>query len=566
MKRVYEQLADELVAGGLRATFGLMSEDTAGLIVDLDRQGVDYYNTSHENVAVGMADGYAWAIGQPAVAIIGRGPGLTNAMTAMTTAARAGRPVLIISGATSITARPPTADGKRLDQGTVAGALGIDYHEATTPAAALPALRAGLAAVRAGRTAHVAIPPSVLDDAAPDGPAGAETPVASAAPVARAAVAPSDDDVAALAAALAGSRLPLLLAGRGAATPAAVADLTALAERTGALLGTTLAVRSLFRGHAHDVGVVGGFATQTGAEVLRDVDCVLAFGASLNVWTRGHGHLYPDARLIHVDQDPGAIGLHGAVDRGVVADAPATASALRRRLDADGPAPARTLPPGVVERLADPVIFADTDESGPEGADPRALSLALDRLLPPERMVVCDAGHFWGFTAMGIAVREPGHFHWTSAFSAVGMGLGSALGAAVARPGLPVVAAVGDGGLQMTLGDLLTAARYGLRVIVVVYNDAAYGAERHYLDAHGLPHELSQFPIADFAAIAAGAGIPSARVDSVADLERHAELLQRIDGPVLLDLRVNPAIRAQWLADMGAARSREFAAAKGTGR
>jgi acetolactate synthase-1/2/3 large subunit len=109
--------------------------------------------------------------------------------------------------------------------------------------------------------------------------------------------------------------------------------MTALAERTGALLGTSLLAKSLFRGHPLDIGVVGGFATETARRLLAAVDCLVAFGASLNVFTRAHGSLFDGARIVQVDVDPAQIGRFGRVDVGVVGDARATATELLRQLE-----------------------------------------------------------------------------------------------------------------------------------------------------------------------------------------------------------------------------------------
>src|SRR4051794_12895353 len=90
-RRAYHAVADELVAHGVTTVFGLMGEDGAALVTDLvERGGVRYVGAGHENAAVNMADGYAWATGGLGVAIISRGPGLTNAATSLETAGRGG--------------------------------------------------------------------------------------------------------------------------------------------------------------------------------------------------------------------------------------------------------------------------------------------------------------------------------------------------------------------------------------------------------------------------------------------------------------------------------------------
>jgi acetolactate synthase-1/2/3 large subunit len=133
---------------------------------------------------------------------------------------------------------------------------------------------------------------------------------------------------------------------------------------------------------------------------------------------------------------------------------------------------------------------------------------------------------------------------------AIGMGLGSAIGTAIARPEGQTVLLVGDGTLAMTLGDLVTVARYGLPMVIVVFNDQSYGAERHFLDLHGRANERSLHPDIDFASAARAFGIEAATVRSVEDLRSQAARLSEIPtGPLLLDCKITP-LRATWIEEI----------------
>ena len=96
--RVFHALARALVEQGVTSTFSLMSDDTAKLVVELERLGVSIVSTRHEHAAVGAADGYARSSGRLGVAVIGRGPGLTNAINALLTATKARSPILVDVG------------------------------------------------------------------------------------------------------------------------------------------------------------------------------------------------------------------------------------------------------------------------------------------------------------------------------------------------------------------------------------------------------------------------------------------------------------------------------------
>jgi thiamine pyrophosphate-dependent acetolactate synthase large subunit-like protein len=342
----------------------------------------------------------------------------------------------------------------------------------------------------------------------------------------------------------------LIVVGRGGLGERAIYE--RLAERIGALLGTTFLAKGLFAGSPLDVGVVGGFSDFSVRPVLRQVDCVLAFGASMNGFTRGHGTATPNARIAQFDIDPAAFGRYGPTDVAVTGDALMCAQLLLE--GASAPDERRLHKPEILRAVADRDVFGPVDESNAEGIDPRVLTVALDRLLPADRLVITDGGHHLGFGATAMRVSEPGRARLTTDFAAVGMGLGTACGAAIGRPELATILFIGDGGLAMTLGDLETAVRFQLPLVAVVMNDRAYGAERHFLDLEGLPHHHSQFNDIDFAAVAGGLGMEAVTIRSTADVQACAPRLTQPETPLLLDCKINGAVRAQWLVDLDAAR------------
>jgi thiamine pyrophosphate-dependent acetolactate synthase large subunit-like protein len=112
---------------------------------------------------------------------------------------------------------------------------------------------------------------------------------------------------------------------------------------------------------------------------------------------------------------------------------------------------------------------------------------------------------------------------------------------------------IGDGGMLMTLGDLETLVRARLPVCVVVMNDHAYGAERHLLDISGKPNCLAKFPDTSFAAVAQALGIKAVTVRSVNDLTENLPDLRPEAGPLLLDCKIRPDVRARWIEEVAKA-------------
>ena len=282
---------------------------------------------------------------------------------------------------------------------------------------------------------------------------------------------------------------------------------------------------------------------------MAEADLVLAFGANLTRWTTRDGKLIArGAKVVQVDLDEESLGAHRPVHVGVVGDAAATAEAL---LAAGVSNEGFRATPGLEREIAEgswrDAPFEDAGDA--THLDPRALSIALDALLPSERTVAVDSGHFMGFPPMYLRVPDPQGFVFTQGFQAIGLGLASGIGAAIARPDRLTVACVGDGGLLMALAELETLARLRLPMLVVVYNDAAYGAEVHHFGPQGLPLELVRFPDADFAALARAAGAQGATARTLDDLEPVARWLERRDGPLVLDAKITPDFCAEWLEE-----------------
>jgi thiamine pyrophosphate-dependent acetolactate synthase large subunit-like protein len=163
--------------------------------------------------------------------------------------------------------------------------------------------------------------------------------------------------------------------------------------------------------------------------------------------------------------------------------------------------------------------------------------------------VAIDSGHFMGWPAMYLDVPDPQSFVFTQAFQSIGLGLAGAVGAALARPDRLTVAAVGDGGALMAAGELETIGRLALPLLVVVYNDAAYGAEVHHFGPQGEPLDSVTFPDTDFAALGRAVGAGGVTVRRVEDLAAVERWVADRTGPLVVDAKVQPTVVAEWLKE-----------------
>lgn len=550
---INERIAEELKLQGVRAVFTLMSEDTARLIVEVDRVGIPLYSTRHDSTAIGMADGYARASGDVGVAIVGRGPGLTNALNALITATKASTGIVVLIGdspngfedpARAKSARAERV-GKHIEQAALLRSLDVPNVTLQSPSTAIAEIARCFDRARAGNVVTVNMPGDVLEAAGPELDRSQLTPEA----VER--LRPSDEDISLVADLLGESwaaRHPVIIAGHGAVESGARDDLRRLGELTGSLMANTLLANSFFNGDPYNIGFVGTMSTPLGSELVSEADLVLAFGASLNPYTTYRGDLLHGARVVQFDTNPKASGRYHPTEIAVVGDARLAAQALVQELERRGHKTAGYRSPEIAGRiknfkLGDTVI----DGADSSGLDPRMVMIELDKILPPERTLVVDGGHHFEFAVAHIGVPDPRGFIFANEYFAVGCGLAAALGAAVARPDRLTVLDIGDGGMMMNLGDIDTAVRYKLPLVIIVTNDGGFGSEIHYLQVNGLPDETARYENPSFAEIAAGLGAKGITIDSLDKLDLARSAIEGLAGPLVLDCKVTTSVRAGWV-------------------
>jgi thiamine pyrophosphate-dependent acetolactate synthase large subunit-like protein len=151
---------------------------------------------------------------------------------------------------------------------------------------------------------------------------------------------------------------------------------------------------------------------------------------------------------------------------------------------------------------------------------------------------------------MYLRVPDADGFIFHQAFQSIGLGLGTAIGAAIGRPDRLTIAAVGDGCAYMALGELETAARVGAPLVVLVYDDDAFGAEVHHFAGGGMPLDIVQFPPRDLAAAARALGADGLTISGPGDLDAVTEWLGGPrDRPLVIDARVTPGVVGAWLPE-----------------
>jgi len=525
--------------------FGVMGNGNAYFLDAIERETDAVFTAvRHEAGGVVAADAHYRASKRLAAATSTYGAGFTNTLTSLAEAAQARVPLVLVVG-DEPTSGPRPWD---VDQIALASAVGARTYTVGRTDAAATTVIAIEHALQYRLPVVLAIPYDVAAvEAGPLAQAPALTRPAPIAPAGEFA----HGQLAEIARALAEAERPLLLAGRGAWLAGAGDALGELAAATGALTASTALGRGVFPDARYDLGVTGGFGADGAMALVHEADVAVIFGASLNQFTMRFGELFaPGTRVFQVDVAPAAthpnVGGYVRGDAALVARELVTAvAAVRGGTEPSG---------GWRERVdvAAARAYEPGESAAPDGRlDPRSTARRIAELLPEDRVVVSDGGHFIGWANMYWPVAAPDRMMMVgTAFQSIGQGFPSVAGAAAARPESTIVLTTGDGGGLMAIADLETAIRTaGGRGVAVVWNDAAYGAEVNLYGLKGLAEGPMRIPEADFAAAAAAFGAEGVVVRELADLDALADWAARpaADRPfLLLDCRISGDVIAPY--------------------
>lgn len=548
----HEAIIHTLSAANVETIFTLMSEDTMSLMSKLEREwndSIQMIKTRHEQAAMAMADGYARAGNRIGVSLIGRGPAIAQTGAALVTARKKESNVLVIVPET------PLSDGydiKEFEQtsylrSTIGTVESIRSHETL-----ISDFREAIRRVKVGDgPLAVQIPWDLLDSEmdVSDDMGSIDATDSRSAQCFQGRVHPDEARIEKAIDMYVESdafQPPVILAGRGTIQADAKEAIEELAERTSALLATSLQARNYFSDHPYYLGFTGAWGSNLANQYANESHLVFAVGAGLNPYTIDKGHVFGDnTQIIHIDQDPVNIGGYADIDLGIHGDARITTEALveeleRRDIHREG-------------ELWSDQLRTEIEESSPMNEqefpdvpgtmDPRNLVESLNELLPKNRKVVTDAGHFTRWVVDGIQT-DPEDFTFTLDFAAIGLGLPMGIGTAIAATNHSCITVCGDAGFMMSIQELETAVRNDIPMTIIVMNDSSLGSEYHSLDAKGEDPDVALVSSPDFADIAESIGAEGYTVRSSDDLHTIAdELGQKPERPLVIDCKVNHNVR-----------------------
>jgi acetolactate synthase-1/2/3 large subunit len=537
---VGRMVADALRRAGVRWAFTVPGESFLGLIDGLEAAGIHVVATRHEGAAAFMAEAHAQLTGRPAACLATRAVGAANLAIGIHTATADSSPMFALVGQVARTSRGREGF-QEADLVRTIGGLAKWAAEPTDAAGAVAAVETAVIEATTGRPGPVllALAEDLLDEILPDGVAA---PAPRSAPP-RA----TEAQVGAVLHLLASAERPVIVAGGGILRARTSNDLVRLAE----LLRVPV-VAAWRRGdvisndHPLYLGMTGYGSPEVVRERLAAADAMLVIGCRLGE-VASYGWTVPGegTRWAHVDLEPGRPSNElRARDVAVEADAKQFLHAAVARLESRGVLDAASTDARSARNAADRAAWeaatvVDAEPWSGPGVHPGRVIATLRTLLPEDGIVTTDAGSFAGWAARGFRFRRPGTFLGPTS-GAMGYGLPAAIAAGLVHRDRAVVALVGDGGLGMTLGELETAVRMGLRTIVLVFDNEQYGMIRAHQDRReGGSTAATDLGPVDFAAAARALGARGIRVDADAGVEPALRQALVSDRPTVIQLTVD---------------------------
>ncbi len=536
---VGRMVADALRRAGVRWAFTVPGESFLGLLEGLAGAGINVVATRHEGAAAFMAEAHAQLTGRPAACLGTRAVGASNLAIGIHTAYADSSPMFALVGQVETAAR----DHEGFQEIDLAGSIGKLAKWAAEPRdvdAAVDAVAEAVTQAMTGRPGPVLLGFSedLLDEMVPP-----ERRPALARPTA---LRPTDDEIRAVLRLLLDARRPAILAGAGVLRARTSNDLLRLAE----LLRIPV-IASWRRGDviSNDnplyLGMAGYGSPPTVRERLAAADAILVVGSRLGEIT-SFGWSIPaeGTRWAHVDLVPERPNADlRPADITVAADARlflrAAVAYLEGHVALDAASTDARSAANAADRAAweAATVIDDHPWSGP-GVHPGKVVTTLRRVLPDDAILTTDAGSFGQWAARGYRFRRPGTFLGSTS-GAMGYGLPAAIAAGLVHRDRTVVALCGDGGIGMTLAEIETAVRCGLRTVILVFDNERYGMIRSHQDRRSEGAVGTDLGPIDFAAAARALGARGVHVADDAAFEPALRQALVSDRPTLLHLQLD---------------------------
>ncbi|HET6205991.1 MAG TPA: thiamine pyrophosphate-dependent enzyme [Terracidiphilus sp.] len=537
MVNASDVLVERLIDWGVDTIFGLPGDGINGVFEALrkNKDRIRFIHVRHEEAAAFAACAYAKFTGRLGVCIATSGPGGIHLLNGLYDAKMDGAPVLAITGLQhsdligTLTQQDVALDKIFMDVAT--------YNERVMNGAHMEAV-ADLAirtALTRKSVAHITIPvdvqvQSIKKDRSPRNPMHHTTSTE-----AYAAHVPAQADLEHAADVLNRGKKIVILAGAGALH--ATAELIDMADRLGApIVKALLGKASVPDDSAFTTGGIGLLGTEASQDALESCDTLFIVGSSFP-----YTEFLPKpgaVKCVQIDLDPQRIALRYPADVGLVGDAPVCLRALRPLIKEHQHS---FLKSAQKKKQAWERLMEEQGTRNDKPMKPQVVGWELGKRIPEGAIVVCDSGTITTWWARFVPARTGQKHSCSGNLASMACGLPYAIGAAVAYPDRPVYCIIGDGGLSMLMGELITIAAYKLNIkIVVIKNDTLGQIKWEQMVFLGNPEYGCDLLPADYAAIARGCGVRAVRIEETASCGPLLDDAMATEGPVLIEAVVDP--------------------------
>jgi acetolactate synthase-1/2/3 large subunit len=333
---------------------------------------------------------------------------------------------------------------------------------------------------------------------------------------------------------------PVILAGHGVLIADATEELREFAEKAQIpVVHTLLGVSAIPEDHPLSLGFVGMHGWKHANKAIQSADLLIALGMRFDDRVTGHVPTFaPYARIVHVDIDPAEIGKNVAVEVPIVGDVKRVLRALLPQIEPVDPATR-------VAYLAELAAWRTESEKMPwhgSGAW-RNGQLSADFVVCKigeaaghDATIVADVGQNQMWTARYAGFKRPNSHISSGGLGTMGYGLPAAMGAAVGRPDKETWAIVGDGGLQMTVQELMTLVQDNIPVRVALLNNHKLGMIRQWQElVYAGNYHSSHLLGPDWCKLAEAYGLAAFRAEAPEQVEGAIAAARATDGPALIE-------------------------------
>ncbi|MGC6517056.1 MAG: thiamine pyrophosphate-binding protein [Candidatus Puniceispirillaceae bacterium] len=542
--------------------FGLIGSATMEMFDALyEASDIAFIGVHDERTGTHMADGFARASGKSGVILAGQnGPGATNLVTGLAQAKAAFSPVISLAGALS-TAHHYKDAFQEVDQEALFRPVTKQTWNVPSTERVQDILTDAFRVAHAPRKGpvHVNLPRDVLAGQAeyrPLPPVSAYRGPSAAAP--------AQDALRQAAHMLRHAKRPVIIAGGGIKNERAEKAALGLASAFHCPIVTSPGHGdALGFGHPLNAGQMGPRGNEVASRLVRQADVILALGTRLgfNSTFFSYDNINEEADIIHIEQEPTAIGRYFPVALGIVADAPSAAIMLTDLIEnqAQKDEAKAWTDAYLAERQA---FLAKRDESALSLAEaeliqPAALYHTLRGCLPENAAITMDAGTLCLQATDNLNYHQAGSLFTPLDFGLVGFSFACGLGVKLANPERPVISLMGDGGFGMTVSELSCAVDHGINTVTIVMNNQCWGAEKAYQrDFFGERYIGANISSPPFDKLAELYGAVGYRATSLSQVSEAVSAALGQDKPCVIDVSVDPAALYSFRRDSFAHRAK----------